>query len=152
MEQLMLNMEEDPCEADIQTIFNGLLADHAANGHVRDPKKLAVFVRDTNNRVCGGLIGSTLWDHLIIDKLWVDEKLRGRGYGVKILQAAEEEAVRRGCNYSHTDTFSWQALSFYQKLGYEVYAELKNFPEGHCLHYIRKKLIPVVKTCERTRE
>jgi GNAT superfamily N-acetyltransferase len=146
MEQLMLNVEEDPCEADIQTLFNGLLADHAANGHVRDPKKLAVFVRDTNNRVFGGLIGSTLWGHLIIEKFWVEEKLRGHGYGVNLLQAAEKEAVRRGCKYSLTDTFTWQALSFYQKLGYEVYAELKDFPEGNCLHYIRKKLITDVQT------
>jgi GNAT superfamily N-acetyltransferase len=146
MEHLMLNVEEDPLEADIQTVFDGLRADHTAHGHVRDPKKLAVFVRDTNNRVCGGLIGSTLWGHLIIEKLWVEERLRGHGYGVKLLNAAEEEAVRRGCTYSHSDTFTWQALSFYHKLGYEVYAELRNFPEGHCLHYIRKKLIPDVKT------
>ena len=141
MKPLMLNLEEDPCEADKQTVFNGLLADHAANGHVRDPKKLAVFVRDTNNRVCGGLIGSTLWDHLTIEKLWVEERLRGHGYGAKLLQAAEEEAVRRGCRYAHTDTFTWQALRFYLRLGYEQYAELKNFPEGYSLDYIQKRLI-----------
>jgi len=141
MESLRLNLEEDPREADLRKILDGLLADHAAKGHIRSQRKLAVFLRDAERQVCGGIIGSTYWGHLIIEKLWVDESLRGLGYGQKLLQAAEDEALRRGCRYAHTDTFTWQNLPFYQKFGYEEYAVLKDFPAGHSLHYIVKKLI-----------
>ena len=142
MESIRLNMEEEPREADIRKILEGLLADHAAKGHVRSQHKLAVFLRNEKNQVCGALIGCTYWEHLVIEKLWVDEILRGHGYGKKLLQAAEDEAVRRGCRYAHTDTFTWQNLSFYLKSGYEEYAALKDFPPGHSLHYIVKNLIP----------
>lgn len=141
MESLGIHVTEDPLEADIRKVRHGLLADHAAKGHPRSPRILTVFLRNDEEQICGGLIGSTYWGRLVIEKLWVDEAFRGRGYGEKILKAAEEEAVRRGCRYAHTDTFTWQALSFYQRLGYRQYAELKDFPEGYSLHYIQKKLI-----------
>jgi len=140
VEPLKIHIEETPRDRDIHRVLEGLLADHAAKGHQRAPSTLAVFLYDSENQVLGGLLGSTYWGRLVIEKLWVDEKLRGRGYGEKILKAAELEAVRRGCKYAHTDTFTWQALRFYERLGYEQYAELKDFPEGYSLHYIQKRL------------
>lgn len=50
-----------------------------------------------------------------MDILWVDEKYRKMGIGSKLLEAAEEEAVRRGCHSGHVDTMSWQAPEFYKK-------------------------------------
>jgi ribosomal protein S18 acetylase RimI-like enzyme len=141
MESLTIHVEDNPCDRDIHMVLEGLLADHAAKGHPRAPMKLTVFLYDSNNKVLGGLIGSTYWGRLVIEKLWVDEKLRDRGYGERILKAAEKEAIRRGCRYAHTDTFTWQALRFYERLGYEQYAELKDFPKGYSLHYIQKRLI-----------
>ena len=135
-----LRLENNPREKDIRKIHEGLLADHASKGFVRKPQKLVIFIRDDNDQVCGGIIGTTCWDRLIIEKLWVEGSFRGMGNGKRLLHAAEEEAVRRGCTYAHTDTFTWQALSFYEKCGYEEYATLKDYPAGQSLHYVQKKL------------
>jgi hypothetical protein len=35
---------------------------------------------------------------------------------------------------------SFQALPFYQKLGYEKWGELNDFPIGHTRHFLKKRL------------
>ncbi len=103
-------------------------------------RTLNVFLRDARGNISGGLIGGTFWGWLHVDYLWVDERLRGEGWGRAILEAAEKEAALRDCHGSHLETHSFQALEFYQKLGYSVYGQLPNFPKGHVKYFLSKKL------------
>ena len=48
-------------------------------------------------RKLAGLTGETFGNWLCIRYLFVSEQLRGQGIGGKLLQAAEEEARKRGC-------------------------------------------------------
>ncbi|HEY9636555.1 MAG TPA: GNAT family N-acetyltransferase [Coleofasciculaceae cyanobacterium] len=89
---------------------------------------MTLFLRDSDENLLGGLIGSTYWQWLYIDIFWVHESCRGEGDGDSLLAAAEQEAVRRGCRYAHLDTFSFQAPEFYQKRGYVIFGELPDFP------------------------
>jgi GNAT superfamily N-acetyltransferase len=75
-----------------------------------------------------------------IDSLWVDESQRGKGYGRKLMEVVEEEGRKRGAKIAYTNTFSYQAPEFYEKLGYTLYGKLDNFPEGESLSYYSKKL------------
>jgi hypothetical protein len=47
-----------------------------------------VFMRDRKDRVLGGLLGYTLGDWLHIEILWVEESLRNKGNGTKLLKMA----------------------------------------------------------------
>ena len=47
------------------------------------------------------------------------------------MQAMEAEAIRRGCRGAYLDTFSYQARPFYERLGYEVFGTLDDYPAGH---------------------
>ena len=93
-----------------------------------------------DGEVVGGVIAATYWNWLYIDLMWLKEGVRGQGYGRKLLQLAEEEGRRRGATHAHLDTFSFQAPGFYQKQGYEVFGELKDFPPGHTRYYLVKEL------------
>ncbi len=55
------------------------------------------------------------------------------------MMLAEQEAVKRGCRYAHLETIDFQALPFYQKLGYEIFATLQNYPPGHVRYSLTKK-------------
>jgi GNAT superfamily N-acetyltransferase len=88
----------------------------------------------------GGIIGSTYWDWLYIDLLWLREDLRGQGYGHQLLTAAEDEARRRGAKNAYMDTFSFQAPNFYQQHGYRVFGTLDDFPVGHQRFFLTKEL------------
>ena len=105
----------------------------------------------------GGLVGETFWDWLHVDLLWVAEELRGRGYGSRLLAAAEAEAVRRGCGHAYLETLGFQAPDFYRARGYRVFGELADFPPGHTRYFMRKSLradgggAPLGKRAPKTR-
>jgi hypothetical protein len=42
--------------------------------------------------------------------------------------------------YIGSDTFSFQALDFYKKHGYVVFAKLNDIPPGHSRYYLKKLL------------
>lgn len=75
-----------------------------------------------------------------IDIFWVDEKFRKLGIGSKLLKAAEEEAIRRGCHSVYMDTMSWQVPEFYKKHGYRIIEELDNIPTGNKKFHLIKDL------------
>lgn len=119
-----ISLEENPRTTDIKTVRDGL--SHFNSKHADDDSytPLSIFVRDENNTVIGGLLGGTYWGWLHVDILWLDDSLRGHGYGSKLLTMAEEEGRKRGCDNAHLDTMSFQALEFYKKHGYAVWGTL----------------------------
>jgi N-acetylglutamate synthase-like GNAT family acetyltransferase len=72
--------------------------------------------------------------------MWVQEDLRGNGFGEELLKAVEKEAKEKGAKFAFLDTFSFQAPGFYQKFGYQVFGELPDFPPGHQRFYLTKEL------------
>jgi GNAT superfamily N-acetyltransferase len=103
-------------------------------------RQLCFVLRAPDQEIVGGVIGATHWDWLHIDLMWVREELRGRGYGHRLLMAAEDEARQRGAKNAYLDTFSFQAPDFYKRHGYQVFGELQDFPTGHQRYYLAKKL------------
>ncbi len=131
----------EPSPEDKKVIVDGLLANHAIKGHPRKPKEIfSILLKDNAGNVLGGIIASILWNGMEIESLWLDDSIRGKGEGRKLMDATEKEGIKRGCNIAYTNTFSWQAPDFYEKLGYTLYGKLDGFPEGNGLSYYSKKL------------
>ena len=105
-----------------------------------DRTPLTVTLRAASGRLIGGLSGHTLWGWLSIELLWVDPAARGAGHGRRLLAAAEQEAVRRGCDHARVDTYSFQAPGFYERCGYARIATLDDFPRRHQRHFYAKPL------------
>jgi GNAT superfamily N-acetyltransferase len=138
VDRLRLTLETAPDPADAQVVLDGL---RAFNVKVIGPPNIepvAVFVRDASGRVLGGLLGEIKWRWLYVSKLWLSDELRGQQLGTKLMERAEAQAWRRGCLGSHVDTFEYQALPFYEKLGYEVFGVLDGNPPGYRKYYLKK--------------
>jgi GNAT superfamily N-acetyltransferase len=103
-------------------------------------RNLCFVLRASDQEIVGGVIGATYWDWLSIDLMWVRDELRGRGYGRRLLELAEDEARQRGARYAYLDTFSFQAPEFYKRHGYRVFGELEDFPAGHRRYFLTKQL------------
>ncbi len=101
---------------------------------------LAIFLKDERGAVLGGALGHVWGEWLDLDTLWVAEPLRGQGYGAKLLRAAEDEARMQGCYGVFLTTFSFQAPTYYEKFGYEVVADIPDYPKGHSHHVLKKTL------------
>ena len=139
MADYIISSEDQPSEADIRALIRNLVSYNDAQGEKENWKPLAVFIRDEQGEMVGGLYGYTHWGWLFISHLWLAESLRGQGYGKELVARAEQEAVKRGCRHAHLDTFEFQALGFYQKLGYQVFGSLDGFPEGYTRYFLQKR-------------
>ncbi|WP_204018663.1 GNAT family N-acetyltransferase [Sphaerimonospora thailandensis] len=100
----------------------------------------SVKVTDEDGELVGGLTAWT-WGGLCgISLLWIREDSRGHGWGSKILQAAEAEAVRRGCDRIAVSSFTFQAPGFYQRHGYVETGRMLGIPGGHEDVHLFKRL------------
>ena len=99
------------------------------------------FLRNPRGEVLGGLMGEVWGGWLHVRILWVHEAVRGRGWGSRLLDAAESLAQERGATAATLETHSFQAPAFYQKRGYQVFGQLDDYPPGHAKFFLRKPLV-----------
>lgn len=142
MEDLQFSStDQDLSPDDKQIMIDGMLAYHASKGHPRKVDQYSVLIKNKHdNKLIGIVMVTFLWNGMQIGTLWVDEDMRGQGLGRKLMGMVEEEGKKRGATFAYTDTFTWQASGFYEKLGYSVYGKLEEFPPGNSLTYYRKSL------------
>ena len=116
--------------------FNEERSSHAA---VSRPLALILSLPGSNE-VAGGLWGTTGWNDLHIELLFVPQRMRGSGLGRELLGCAENEAILLGCGHVRLDSFSFQARGFYGRLGYAAFGELGNYPHNHKRFFMTKTL------------
>src|SRR5512139_845315 len=134
-----LSIEDESSAVDTGAIERGLIEHALASGiEPRNHRPLVVLIRDDGGEVVGGLLAATVWGWLHVKELWVATQYRGQRWGSRLLALAESEAVDRRCHHALLDTFDFQALPFYQRLGYEVFGSLDDFPKGHVRYFVSK--------------
>lgn len=141
MEELRIYIEEAPAPADLDIIEHGLTEHDQKSGVAWGHRPLAAFLRDAEGQVVGGLRGLTASHWLYVARLWVSENLRRQGYGTRLMELVEREAKVRGCCYAHLETFDFQALDFYLKLGYTVFGTLEDYPKRHTKYFMKKTIV-----------
>jgi len=137
-----LTLETEPAREDVAFLDQQINAYNFETTGVREGGPLAYFLRGPDGEILAGLSGYTWGDCCDIRYLWVRADLRSRGQATQMLQAAEEEAARRGCCQVVLDTHSFQAPEFYRKRGYEVVGVFENYPGEHRKFFLRKRLVP----------
>lgn len=110
------------------------------NWEVKERKRIAVKLQNENAEVTAGAAGRTFGDWLLLDTLWVSEKMRGQDLGSKLLAKIEMAAKERGCKKSLLDTSNFQAMPFYKKHGYEIQWTLESYPKTSSVYYMVKEL------------
>jgi GNAT superfamily N-acetyltransferase len=135
-----LHLESHPDDGDVKVLWQGLHDHNTRHSGSGEAQYLAIFLRDEQGVVCGGVYGWSAVAWLKIDVLWVREDLRGHGFGKQLLSAAEAEGIRRGCQYVILDSFSFQAPDLYKKNGYEEFAVLGHSAGNQTWHFLKKDL------------
>jgi GNAT superfamily N-acetyltransferase len=133
-------IEDDPSHEDVRALEDGLYRYNVEQTGRSDGRWLAIFVRDADGTAIAGLSGWTWAGWLKVNNLWVRDDLRRSGQGRELLKAAETEAKARGCTRATLDTYSFQAPSFYERLGYKIVAAVEDFPAGHKHYTLVKNL------------
>jgi GNAT superfamily N-acetyltransferase len=135
-------MDPYPSPQTLQAIRTGI-AEHAAAAMGLPEYSLLplhCFLRSKNGEIVGGALGNTWGRWLRVSHLWVDTALRGQGLAMRLMDAIEGAAIRRGSIDAFLDVFSFNARPLYEKLRYRVFAELPNHPVGHHRYSMAKRL------------
>lgn len=134
-----------PAADDLECISQGIQAFNRAVEpsipEVSEELNFAVFARNADGDVVGGIRAKAFWGHMCIELLWLSEAARGNGIGKRLMVSAEKFAMANGFKYARVETTSFQAKPFYEKLGYTVFGVLDDFPEGHTTFCLRKRLV-----------
>ncbi len=135
-----LEVTDRPEPADIALLEDKVIAAAVAVTGQADVRELAVWLRDDNDCLRAGVSGWTWGRCCELQYLWVDEPLTGRGLGRQLMEAAEEEARRRGCVQVVLFTFDAQAAAWYPRLGYSLVGTVEGYPTGGTARWLRKLL------------
>jgi ribosomal protein S18 acetylase RimI-like enzyme len=136
-----LSFEDNPHSDDIRRLDEGIMA-YAKK--MKDHKPISffgIFIRDEKGDIQGGLGGEILYGQMFVGHLWLKEELRGQGYGTQLMHNAEKYAKEMGCKFIGVNTMDWEALGFYQKLGFFIEFERHGFEKDSVFYFLRKNLI-----------
>lgn len=135
-----ISYESNPKPEDIQLLNDAITAIAKQKKGMKALDFFAFFIRDNDGTIIGGCGGDNMYGGLFVGQLWVKESLRGMGYGTQLMQKAEILAQESECNFIAVNTFDWEALDFYKKLGYYVEFERKGFDKNSIFYFLRKDL------------
>ena len=133
-------LDRDPSKEDAKFLDDQLEEFNKQATGKYDFEPLQLVYRDDQDEIVAGVRGVTGWDWLYIATLWVREDLRGQHLGSNLLKEAETIARQRGCEYSCLTTYTFQAPRFYERKGYLVYGVLEDYPQGHQMIFLKKRL------------
>lgn len=123
-----------------EVLFEGLNFEAFRAKGLKPIKTFAFLIKDEKNEVLGGIKGVTYYGCLFIDTLWVSADLRGKGWGTKLMHAAEKLGRERKCTFSTLSTMDWEGKLFYEKLGYQLEFLREGYEKDSKMYFMRKNL------------
>ncbi len=136
--EIDIHQQDHPSKEDMTYVRQQFRAFNDQQSGIFPSKDLHVFAYAPDQHIIGGLLGDISWGWLHVDILWVDEAYRQDGIGTLLMDRAETEARTMGVQQAYLETTDFQALSFYEKRGYKVFAQLENQPPGYVCYYMKK--------------
>ncbi len=130
-------------QEDINYLWEGIIQyNHTigpmSNYSFYEPYRLVI--RDEKNVIIAGILTKIYLNSMHVELLWIEESHRKMRLGTELLAKVEQVAIERECTFIYLETFSFQALDFYKKHCYEVFATLSDFPDDIKQYYLKKRL------------
>ena len=123
-----------------KALFDGISDEAFCAKGLSPIRPFSIFIKDQKQNVLGGISGTSFYGSLYIDSLWIEKMLRHQGWGTKLMQAAENIGRERGARFVTVNTMDWEALPFYEKLGYSIEFVRKGYDKDSTMSMLRKNL------------
>lgn len=119
-----------PTDKDVADIYNGLSAFNEPYFPDLVENSFGYFVRGEGGQILGGAVGKLILTAFHLNYFWLDEAIRGLGYGSKMLKYMEQEALKQGAINMFLDTYTFQAPKFYELAGYKEVGRYTDYPKA----------------------
>ncbi len=137
-----ISYEKEPNEKDLEFISNNLDQNTFNKTGLEKSGEFALFIKDGESKLYGGLSAKLFYGCLYIDELFVAKDIRGKGFGTHLIERAEEIGKENDCNFAAVNTMEWEAKGFYEKVGYKLKYTESGYANNSKLHYLVKILDP----------
>ena len=139
---MKLEFKLNPEQNDLDLIRDGIRAYNRMHLPDGDVDAVGCFARNNEGKVVGGLTGEMFNNTVFVEYLWVDAEARTSGVGSKLIALLEEQVKPHGVTHLYLDTYSFQALDFYLKLGFEKVGQYSGYPAtGIDKHFLQKQIV-----------
>lgn len=126
---------------DVETLLFKELWREAARAKSMSPvDSFSISVEDSKHNICGGVTGTIIYGSVYVDMLWIKANLRHQGWGTKLMQEVEKITKESGCSFITLHTMDWEALPFYQKIGYTLEFTREGYENESKMFMLRKNL------------
>ncbi|API90168.1 GNAT family N-acetyltransferase [Marinilactibacillus psychrotolerans] len=136
----MKRVESATLDAMIEQVFAEQDISHFGNIVEENKEKIAIGAY-LDKKLVGGIVADKEYQTIHVSLLAITQGARGLSIGSKLLREIEIIAKEKGIIHITLTTRSYQAVDFYKKNGYTVFAELEDMPiEGVTKYYFDKRL------------
>jgi len=141
----MIDIKEQALTEELKKkIYKGF-SRHAIEMTGHDEKFDSVaFVAMEDTSLAGAIVVERFWNALHVKYVYVDEHYRNQGLGTRLMQRAISYGSEQNCPFAFVETMSFQALDFYQKMGFDLDFTRSGYAHGTSFHYLSKKLTPPI--------
>jgi ribosomal protein S18 acetylase RimI-like enzyme len=98
------------------------------------------FERREGANVIACVVVQLFWAQLHIKYLFVQEQYRCLGIATELMQHAFNYGKSHNCTFAFVETMSFQAVEFYQKLGFNIEFSRGGYDKNSSLNYLKKNL------------
>ena len=138
---MKLEFKLNPEQNELDLIRDGIRAYNRMHLPDGDVDAIGCFARNDEGKIVGGLTGEMFNNTVFVEYLWVDTEARTSGVGSKLIALLEEQVKPHGVTHLYLDTYSFQALDFYLKLGFEKVGQYSGYPAaGIDKHFLQKQI------------
>ena len=136
-----IEIRQQPLTDELKKRVNEGFSRHARAMTGHDGMLAAVaFVAREGDAFAGAVVVVPFWGALHVKYVFVEEGYRGKGMASGLMERALKYGCDSGCPFAFVETMSFQALGFYEKMGFELEFTRSGYAHGTSFHYLRKGL------------
>jgi len=139
-ERYPISYQEHATTEEENILFEGVVQAAVSAKGMSRIRPFAFFIKDTRKAILAGVKGVSLYGCLYVDMLWVAPDERHKGLGSQLIDACEKLGRERDCTFVSLTTMDWEALPFYQKLGYAIEFVREGYEKNSKMYLLRKSL------------
>ena len=133
-------VETEPDPANVRLLQERLYEFNTRAAGIADGELFGLFLRAADGAVIGGAYGWSWGGTCHLRYLFIPDDMRRQGHGTRLMAAVEKEARARCCVQIVLETHDFQAPEFYRKLAFEIAGVVQDYPRGHRLLTMVKRL------------
>lgn len=123
-----------------ETILTQKVDEYNKQNNIDQTKSEYNFVALDDDKFAGGVYAVLQEDYMYISLLLVKEEYRKQNLGTKLMKKVEDLTKNIKVENIYLGTASFQAFEFYQKLGYKLVMSWDDYPKGHQVYTLHKRI------------